>query len=220
MSNDNLQIIILGGGHVGYHTGKRLAELGHDVVIIEQDQTRCELLLEAGFSTVLQGDAVDPEVLGRADLASADVVAGLTDDIGSNLAVCLIASKIEGMRTVLRVDSPRAREQYDEFVDQVIFPEGLGALATVSAITGGSLPNAVNELTGIIDLLQIQVTENAPAAGKTVQDIAVPEGNMIVVNMSEKTIIRPTTTLEPGMNLLVATEPNTSRKITNLLTGN
>ncbi|WP_368411809.1 TrkA C-terminal domain-containing protein [Haladaptatus halobius] len=64
------------------------------------------------------------------------------------------------------------------------------------------------------------MTENAPVAGEAVQDIAVPKGSMIVVNMNRKTIIRPTITLEPGMNLLVATEPNASRKIVNLLTGN
>ncbi|WP_227377850.1 potassium channel family protein [Haladaptatus halobius] len=220
MSNDALQIVLLGGGHVGYYTAEQLVKQGHNLTIIERDQTRCDLLLEAGFDTVLHGEAVDPDVLGRADLACADVVAGLTDDIGSNLAVCLVASKMEGVRTVLRVDSPSARDEYEKFVDQVIFPEGLGALATVSAITGGSLPDAVNELTGIIELLQIQVTEDAPVAGTAIRDIAVPDGCSIVVDMDEKTVVSPATTLRPGMNLLVATEPAASREIVEILTGN
>ncbi len=159
------------------------------------------MLIEAGFSTVLHGEADDPEILGNAGLASVDDVAGLTDDISSNLAVCLVASKMEGVRTVLRVDSP-------------------SALATVSTITGGSLPDAVDELTGIIDLLQIQVTEDAPVVGKAIRDIAVPDGCSIVVDMDEKTVVSPATMPKPGMNLLVATEPAASREIVELLTGN
>ncbi|MFB9808093.1 TrkA C-terminal domain-containing protein [Haladaptatus pallidirubidus] len=90
----------------------------------------------------------------------------------------------------------------------------------MSAITGGSLPDAVNELTGIIDLLQIQVTEDAPVVEKAIRDIAVPDGCSIVVDMDEKMVVNPATTLKPGMKLLVATEPTASREIVEILTGN
>lgn len=122
------------------------------------------------------------------------------------------------MRTVLRVDSPKTQERYNEFVDKVIFPEGLGALATVSAITGGDLPDAVEQLTGVLDILQVRVTGHAPIAGKSLQDVSLPDGGMIVVNMTEQRIIRPTTVVEPGMNLLVAVEPTVSKKIVAFLT--
>jgi trk system potassium uptake protein TrkA len=38
MPSKDLRIVIVGGGHVGYHTAERLSNRGHDIVIIEKDE--------------------------------------------------------------------------------------------------------------------------------------------------------------------------------------
>ena len=110
-------IIIAGGGRVGFQTAEVLANRDENVTVIEQDEDRVEAIADAWIATVIQGDASDPDILEQAGIGDADTVAALTELTGLNLAVCLLATRLtDDIRTVARVDR-ETNGTYDRFVD-------------------------------------------------------------------------------------------------------
>ena len=124
----DLNVIIVGGGRVGFQTTAILADRGHDITVVERDPEVCDAIADEYVATIIQGDATDPAILEQADVARADVIAGLTASTGVNLAVCLEAKEMNGgdLRTIARVER-LGGEEYTRFVDDVVFPERAGA---------------------------------------------------------------------------------------------
>ena len=161
--SDDLRVIIAGGGHVGFHTAEHLDGRGHDVVIIENDSERCAFLNDQYVATVIEGDATRPSILKQAQPERSDVVAALTDDEATNFAVCQAARAMADIRTVMRVERD-PDELYVQFVDGVVFPEHHGARVAANEIVGGVGVRTIEEITGDLEIMEIEVSEGAPAA--------------------------------------------------------
>lgn len=214
----DLSIIVAGGGRVGFQTAQLLADRGHDVTIVERDPDVVATLADEWVATVIQGDATDPETIEQAGLDRADVIAGLTGDTGVNLAVCLLARELGGdLRTVARIDHPGARS-YERLVDSVVFPESAGARTAADAIVGGGVQTLAN-VTGSLDVMLIEVAEGAPGAGKSLEDVRLPAGALVVSTADGELVARPETTLEPGRRYVVAVEPAVADEVLNLFRG-
>jgi trk system potassium uptake protein TrkA len=129
------RVIIVGGGRVGRHTAEQLSEVQNSVTVIELDSAVCEQI-SPKVSRVVCGDGTDPDVLARADLAEADVVAALTDDTDVNLAVCERARETSPeVRTILRIARDGEQDYgYRSFVDDVVYPAAAGAEVAVDRI--------------------------------------------------------------------------------------
>ena len=123
-----MKFIIVGYGRVGARTTDILASEGNEVVIVERDGETVQRARDAGVE-VIEGDGADERVLERAGLADADALAALTGDLNVNFTACTVANN-DGCRTVLRIDEDYRREIYETYagdVDEVIYPERLGA---------------------------------------------------------------------------------------------
>ncbi|WP_276259459.1 potassium channel family protein [Haloglomus litoreum] len=216
---ETLHIIIAGGGEVGLGAARVLDDRGHNVTIIEPDPSRADYLSDAYVGTVIEGDAARPSVLAQANLERSDVVAALTDDEASNFAVCMAAQRMATVRTVLRTSAPPG-EEYDAFVDGTVFPEAFGARAAANEITGAGV-RAIEEIGGELglEIVEVEVTEAAPAAGRSLQEVSFPRGSLIIADAAGGRIGGPDTVLEPGVRYLVAMEADVADEIMNLLRG-
>jgi trk system potassium uptake protein TrkA len=213
-----LDVIIAGGGRVGFQTAEILDDQGHDVMIVERDDDRCDDLADAYLATVIEGDATNPTILEQAGVDRADAVAALTGETGTNLAVCMAAQELSPeTRTVCRIDRA-AGEAYTRFVDAVLFPERAGARVAANEIIGSDV-QTLADVTGRLDIIQIRVAEGAPAAGKALREIHFPAGTLVISDDDGERIARPDTTLEPGRRYIVAVEPDVADEVMNLLRG-
>jgi trk system potassium uptake protein TrkA len=131
--------IIVGGGRVGRRTAARIAENGYTVTIIERDATKEERLSDSAASRVIVGDGADVDVFQEANPAMADVVAGLTNDTDTNLAVCELAREmVPEVRTIVRIGADGEQDlAHLGFVDNVVYPAAAGASVAATQITGG-----------------------------------------------------------------------------------
>ncbi|WP_121823220.1 potassium channel family protein [Halostella salina] len=214
----NYDILIAGGGRVGFQTAERLADLGHDVTIIEQDDRVVSEIADEWIATVIQGDATNPDIIEQAGIEQANVIAALTGETGLNLAVCLAARELSPeIRTVARIDRV-AGESYTRLVDAVLFPERAGARVAANEILGSDV-QTLADVTGNLDILLVRVAEGAPAAGKKLADVRFPAGTLIVSDDDGNRIARSDTTLTPGSRYVVAVEPDVADEVMNLMRG-
>ncbi|SDF52623.1 potassium channel family protein [Halorientalis regularis] len=215
----DLNVIIVGGGRVGFQTTAILADRGHDITVVERDPDVCDAMADEYVATIIQGDATDPAILEQADVERADAIAGLTQNTGVNLAVCLEATEMNGddLRTIARVDR-LGGEEYTRFVDAVVFPERAGARMAANEIIGGDV-ESISDVTETLDIVQVRVAEGAPAAGKRLANVNFPTGTLVVSDDDGERIAGPDTTLDPGKRYVVAVEPDVADEVMNLLRG-
>ena len=217
MTSD-LDIIVAGGGRVGFQTAELLANRGHDVTIIEPDERIVSEIADEWVATVIQGDATDPDIIEQAGVDRADAIAALTGETGLNLAVCLAALELQPeIRTVARIDRAAA-ESYTRFVDAILFPERAGARVAANEIVGSDVQTLV-DMTGDLEIMLVRVAEGAPAAGKRLADVRLPAGALVVSDDDGTRIARSDTTLTPGSRYVVAIEPDVADEVMNLMRG-
>lgn len=215
--NGSQRVVIAGGGRVGSLTAEHLDNRGDTVTVIETDQATADGISDDYVATVIVGDATRPDILRQADIDRADAVAALTGKTGTNIAICMLAERLaDDVRTVLRTDR-RVGDEYAAFVDEVIFPEAAGARAATNAIDHGVATLA--DASGTVDIMEIQVTDSAPVAGRSLSEVAFPQGSLVVSDIDGDKIARSDTVLEPGRTYVVAVEPDLADEVLNLMRG-
>ncbi|MFB6302441.1 MAG: NAD-binding protein [Haloferacaceae archaeon] len=215
---ESKNMVIAGGGRVGFRTAEILDDRGHDVLLIEHDEEVCERIADEYVSTVVEGDASDPDILEQANVEDADVIAALTGETGLNLAICMAADRMaDDIRTVSRVH--RATETgYERFVDATVFPEHAGAQVAADEMLGADVETIARGIHNL-DILRIRVGEDAPAAGRELSDVRFPEGTLLISNDKGEGVSQSDTVLTPGQRYLVAVEPAVVDEVLNLLRG-
>lgn len=213
-----LDVIIAGGGRVGFQTATLLGDQGHNVTIIERDERIVADIADEWLATIIEGDATNPDIIEQAGIERADAIAALTGETGLNLAICLAAKEmVDDIRTVARIDR-EAGTAYTRFVDAVLFPERAGARVAANEIIGSDV-QTLADVTGNLDVVLVRVADDAPAAGKKLTAVRFPEGAIVVSDDDGKQIAGPETTLTPGKHYVVAVEPDVVGEVMNLLRG-
>jgi trk system potassium uptake protein TrkA len=169
-----MRFVIVGAGRVGLRTARVLTEEGHEVTVVDSDSMQLERLWEGGFE-IVEGDGAREEVLKRAGLEEADAVGALAGDINANFVACMIA-KAHDCRTVMRADNDYHAEIYQRYadqVDEVVYPERLGAIGAKNALLGGTI-RAIADIAQHLQLVELTVTGTSPIRGYTLSELELP----------------------------------------------
>jgi trk system potassium uptake protein TrkA len=218
-----MYILIAGGGKVGANLARVLLAQGkHEVTLIEQRHDRFERLEREFEHQVLLGDATEIFVLERAGIARPpDIVAALTGDDEDNLIICQLSKEKYGVQKVIaRVNDPRNQAHFDL----------LGISPTVSATRGlmALIEHEVPEhdLVHLLELrkenleiVEVQIDNGAPAAGKTVEKLDLPEGSRLISIMrnGRSEIAVGSTELQPGDQVLAILQPGKEDELRRVL---
>ena len=215
-----MRYVIVGYGRVGIRTADLLATEGHEVVVVENDPAKVERARENGF-TVVEGDGAATAVLAEADLDSADAVGGLTGDPETNFAVCAVAND-HGCRTVLRISEEFSEEVYREYsegVDEIIYPEQLGAASAKTALLGGDF-SVLADVTETLSAATLTVPDESPVVGERVVALDVPDEARVYAHGragEPMTIPLPRTAIEAGDQLALMARPDAVTTVREML---
>ncbi|MCU4739948.1 TrkA family potassium uptake protein [Halobacteria archaeon AArc-m2/3/4] len=204
-----MKFVIVGYGRVGSRTARILEGEGHDVVVVDNDYDRVKRAETDGFETY-QGDGDDEDVLLEAGIDTADAIGSFTPDLNVNFAACMVG-KHHGCRTVLRIDEDYREDIYEKYaadVDDIIYPERLGAAGAKTAMLGGDF-NVVADLAANLQLTVIEIRDGSPAIGKRMSELDLPEHARVYAHgraHESLTIPLPGTELEVGDEVALIAE--------------
>lgn len=212
------RFVIAGGGRVGLQAAENLADQGHEVVLIESDEDRVEELSDAYLGPVIHGDAAEPSILKQTDLTRADAIAALTNDTGTNLTICMAAQQLApSVRTLARAET-QTDQEYDEVVDATVLPQYLGGDHAADMLTGEDIRTLVYP-TSDLDIIEVTVTESAPVAGRSLDEIALPKGSLLISSADREELAGPETVLEADESYILAIESGVVDEVLNLMRG-
>ena len=175
-----MRIVIAGAGEVGYNIAKDISDT-HEVVVIESDEEKIIDLERLNVETII-GNAANVEILKKAEVKKADIFVAVTGNDEVNLLSGLAAKKLGAEKVIVRVGNP-------EYVDRPVVrdhPLGYDILLCPQLVLSTeiakliTIPGAVY-FASIEDLevVELQVSENSPIAGKRIAEINIPEGIII-----------------------------------------
>ncbi len=99
-------IMIIGGGKMGYYLARQLCETGgYNVKIIENNAERCEKLCELlPYADIIHGDGTDRDILLEQGLDGQDAFVALTTIDEENIIASMYASSLGVSKTVAKVN--------------------------------------------------------------------------------------------------------------------
>lgn len=217
-----MRFVIIGAGRVGSRTARVLESEGHAVTLVEADPDRAERARESGFD-VIEGDGSSEEILETAGLETADALGALTGDLNVNFLACMVG-KHHGCRTVLRIDEDYREEIYRKYaseVDEIVYPERLGAIGAKNALLGGNV-TAIADIAENLQVVMLTVTKDAPVEGYTIGELELPHGSRLLAFGKAGAKLKlplPDDSLEVGDRIAVLAEFDALSEVRQVIVG-
>jgi len=180
------KILIIGGGNIGFNLAKNLEESFDSarVKIIEKDKERAELIASQLNNTiVINGDALDEEVLLEANLEEVETVLALTNDDEDNLMVSVLVEKfakdndeLSDKRTMALINKPnysllQSSLKIDDFID----PRMNTVSSILKHIHKGTIENAYSILNGEYEIIEAEIIETSELVNKELKNSNLPD---------------------------------------------
>ena len=180
------KILIIGGGNIGFNLAKNLEESFDSarVKIIEKNKERAELIAsELNNTIVINGDALDEEVLLEANINEVQTVLALTNDDEDNLMVSVLVEKfakdngeLSDKRTMALINKPnysllQSSLKIDDFID----PRMNTVSSILKHIHKGSIENAYSILNGEYEIIEAEIIETSELINKELKNSNLPD---------------------------------------------
>jgi trk system potassium uptake protein TrkA len=211
-------VIIAGGGKVGWNLARELIAKEHEVTLIEGDRERY-LTVEQELEHAIQyGDATELWVLERAGIQRADLVIAVTGDDEDNILICQLAKdKYLCDRIIARVNNPRNRQYFELLgIQPAVSATDLILRLIEHEVPSYGLVHLLDLRDEQLEIIEIEVGEDAPAAGSRVQDVELPEGSLIisVLRNGRGFVPKADTVIEADDEVLLVLDPGMEDRIT------
>ena len=196
------KILIIGGGNIGFNLAKNLEESFDSarVTIIEKNKERAEFIAgELNNTIIINGDALDEEVLLEANLDEVETVIALTNDDEDNLMVSVLVEKftndkseLNDKRTMALINKPnysllQSSLKIDDFIDP--------RLNTVSSILKhihkGTIANAYSILNGEYEIIEAEIIETSELINKELKNSNLPDEIRVGAILRAEEVIVP-----------------------------
>lgn len=217
------RVFLIGGYQKAQALSASLIKKGFQITIINDNYASCTELAEIDGVIVIHGDGTRPYILEDAGITDADIAIALTRRDDENLVICeLCKKKFRVKRTVSLVNDPKKIDFFYRMgVDSVVC-----AISTITSVIEQQA--FMDDITSImpigegrINIAQIPISSSAPATGKKLWELTLPEAVIIgCILRGETTIIpRGDTRIQDGDVLVLISSNNQELSAIQELTG-
>ncbi|MBK5246927.1 MAG: NAD-binding protein [Peptostreptococcaceae bacterium] len=192
-----MNIIIIGGGKVGYYLAKTLLSYHHKVKVIELKKTICEKIANELNIPVYNGDATKIDILKDAGAANADVFIAVTGLDEENLIACELAkNNLNVRKTIARVNNPKNAKVFHTLgVDFAVSSTTLIANLIEEEVDYSGMKTLTNIKNNKIIVSEIEIQKTSPVFNKKVKDIKIPKDCLLVSVIKKEEVLRPSENL-------------------------
>ena len=215
--------VIIGCSEIGYHLAKSLVATGHEVVVVEKDRERCQLLIDEVGSISLQGDGTDETILKQAGLARADILIAVAGRDDTNLVICQMSKHIFSVpRTMAVIRDPKNEALFHVLgVDVVVNSIHLVLASLEEGIPGRPLVHLSSLRSPGTELISVSIPGDAGVVGMRLDDVELPPHSFIslVIKNSGATLPTDGLVLEAEDELVAVTMTGDEQTLYDILTG-
>lgn len=173
-----MRILIIGAGRIGSSVAESLVSEANDITVIDRDPESIRLLQSRFDLRGVVGDALSPALLEEASANDTDMLIAVTPSDETNLAICLLASRIFNIPTRIA----RVRNEESRSHPRILKEEGFGATTVIwpeRALTRYlvkliDIPEAlqVQEFAdGKVSLIAVKAQEGSPMVGGPIGEL-------------------------------------------------
>jgi trk system potassium uptake protein TrkA len=218
-----MYVVIAGAGKVGWNLARELIAKRHEVTVIESERSRY-LTVEQELEHAIQyGDATELWVLERAGINRADLTIAVTGDDEDNLLICQIAKeKYLCARIIARVNNPRNRPYFELLgIQPVVSATDLILRLIEHEVPSYGLVHLLDLRDEQLEIIEVEVGQGAPAAGRKVADVELPDGSLIisVLRNGKGFVPKSDTVIDAGDEVLLVLDPGLEERITAQFSG-
>jgi trk system potassium uptake protein len=215
-----MYVIIAGAGKVGWNLARELITKDREVTLIESNHDRFRVVEQELEHSVQYGDASELWVLERAGIQRADLVIAVTGDDEDNILICQVAKEKYGVaRIVARVNNPRNLPHFKMLGIQ----PAVSATDLILRLIEHEVPEyGLVQLLALeeehLEIIELEVLPGSLAVGKQVQEVALPEGSLVisVLRSGRGFVPKADSVISAGDQVLLILDPGLESEITTL----
>ena len=213
-------IMILGGGRIGYNTARELCDKKFKVTIVEKNKKKAfEIADLLPNALVINGDGRNIDLLDEEELSSMDAFISVTGNSETNIMSCLMAKTKNVNKTIALVENMDYFQlSYSIGIDTLINKKLLTANTIFRYIRKGDVVDmrTLNNLN--VEILEFVVNAKSEVANYKIKDIDFPRTAIIggVIKEGVGIIALGDYTILPGDRIVVCCLPRSISRIERL----
>jgi len=194
------RIVVVGGGNIGLFLAQEFEQTRQDIStkLIEFDKTRAtHIAQQLKETTVVNGDALDMEILEEVNIGQTDTIVTVTNDDEVNILSSLLAKRNGAKRAVTLVNKLSYEPLIASLgVDVVVNPRAITVSTILQHIRRGRIiaVHAIREGAG--EVIEAEALDTSVAVGKPLREIRMDKGIIIGAVVRGEEVLLPRGDLE------------------------
>lgn len=191
------RVVLLGGGNIGLFVAQQL-EHDHpeiNVKVVEFDRERAEYLGQSLHrTTVIHGDAMNPEILSEAGVHDAKTVIAVTHQDETNILASLLAKRKGAERVITLLN----KSGYNSLVgglgvDVIVNPRSITVSRILQHVRRGRIHSVYTVQDDFGELIEAEAMQTSGLVGKPLRELNLPVGTRIgaVIRKAKNQVIVP-----------------------------
>jgi trk system potassium uptake protein TrkA len=209
-------VMIIGGGRIGYYLAKSLDEIDARVKIIESSRDRCLALAEVlPRVLVINGDGSDDKMLHSENLRDMGCFISVTDKDEENLMTALLAKRYGVPKVIAKINRTGYAEIMSDIgIDNLVNPKDIVADYILRYVRGlqNATGNTVNALHRIIgdqaEAIEFTASNSSRLIDAPLKDLRLLKNVLVVVIVRKNEVIIPhgNDSIKPRDNVILITK--------------
>lgn len=215
---DVRKAMIMGGGDITVHVAHAKPD-NISLKIIEQDEERCQELLELLDNDdimIIHGDARDTDLLIDEGIRDVQGFAALTGNTENNILACLAAKRLGVRKTVAQVENMDYVSMAGKLdIGTIVNKKAIAASHIYRMLLGTDVANIRRLTIADADVAEFYAAEDSPITKKPVREFRFPAGIILggLVRDGVGMSIGGNTTIMPGDCVVVFSKAGMIRQI-------
>ncbi|SFO22599.1 trk system potassium uptake protein TrkA [Cohaesibacter marisflavi] len=203
------KVVIAGGGNIGRYVALAIEERRKRTraKVIEFDRDRAiKIANDFEDTIVLQGSALDQDILKEADIRETDTMIALTNNDQVNILSCAMAKRLGCARTMaLLNDSHYSDLVHDLGIDSNVNPRSVTISKILQHVRRGRIRGVHAVEDGAAEGIEAEALETSPLVGRPLRSVEFPDGVRVGAIFRRNAVLMPDgdTTIQAGDRVIL-----------------